>query len=514
MNAEKVFSDVSVYLTGCATVIASVSFRRLIYGAYAYVREKSSTSPNPFVGDFVVTPLSAPYLTQGGHHVFNLAYYSELTVVDASDRLCFHDPTQELGISLNFRSKKEFQACFDFLQSEVTVIAPALPGFFVIKSLHRPLSADPRLTQTLEKRRKELLREHTSACENPDALLARHSGLLADLTQTIGLISQARKPVITATSAAQVEAAFASREAMREFLLSSAVPEPSKWKVWLFMIGLYPDINESIREQYFSLKRQWQAITTAQFQRSRLVRSSLNDAIGFVRNHQQDILDIVPDRAIIDHARAVILSLVHLFRHLAAHLDVVFGLFKNLLALFVREVRATKDGPLFVNHGGGEFDGDTVEVILFWSLLYILEMGETRTLLQQPEDGFATGDLIGDFITTVHQSLARVIQSKGGYGHLRAAVVGHLANILPLDACIDTWLVAVASRHFGEFTQFMVISALFFNLPNLLHSSDSNVAGVVRTAFALIRPEYLQAASIVLIQRASDMIRAHLDGSK
>jgi hypothetical protein len=141
--------------------------------------------------------------------------------------------------------------------------------------------------------------------------------------------------------------------------------------------------------------------------------------------------------------------------------------------------------------------------------MYVLEISETRLLLQQPENHFAAGELIGDFIITVQRSLAR-IHSKSWYTQLRAVMRGHLAPILAPEKCIDAWLVDVASPDFGALAQFMIVSTLLFHFPNLLLSPTQNLADLVKQAFTLMEAKYIQATSTALIRIAEEMIRTPL----
>jgi hypothetical protein len=49
------------------------------------------------------------------------------TVIEEPVRLCFHDSTQELGISLNFATQAEVTELFEDLCHEMTIVSP---GFF------------------------------------------------------------------------------------------------------------------------------------------------------------------------------------------------------------------------------------------------------------------------------------------------------------------------------------------------------------------------------------------------
>jgi hypothetical protein len=53
---------------------------------------------------FALNPLTDPYVDESGHVIFDLTY------MDKPPRICFHDPAQELGISINFSDQESFDA--------------------------------------------------------------------------------------------------------------------------------------------------------------------------------------------------------------------------------------------------------------------------------------------------------------------------------------------------------------------------------------------------------------------
>jgi hypothetical protein len=504
-DEERDFANIGVYLTGRPTVSGNVHFGRVIYATVLYFRESSATGANRLSGPLVVTPLSEPYQSQEGHHIFNLAFYSELTVIDGPPRLCFHDPTQGLGVSLNFHIKAAFQELFDYLQDNLTIISPGLPGFFVIQRLRPPLSREERFKNVTRARRSGLGQD-AAARDSDDSLLA-HSQLLARLTPAIGQTSDGG---LREASAEAVMAALGSRSDLRALLRQFSVPDRLKWRAWLSVIGLYPvdSISDELRRQYLVAKGQWATITKSQFGRSLIFRRTLNETLELVRGSKAGLLGIVNNPAILPVAEAVMLTVVHLFQGIVKHREIVLDILKVVLWMLVEGVRQAKD-PVFVNREGIEYDATTLEILTFWFILFILEEGETRIGLQNADAKFDPTETMADFIMLVHSALAQKIHLVGGYAPLRPVLAGHFSATLPPAKCTDVWLAASAVGSFKDFTQFMLVSCLLFNFPML--SAGSDLQKVIQgTAGGLVPHTYLEASSFVLCERGQDMVRQHL----
>jgi hypothetical protein len=502
---ERGFENVGLYLTGRPRVVGTAQFGRIIYATVLYFRESAATAPNPFSGPLVVTPLSEPYLSQDGHHIFNLAFYSELTVIDGPPRLCFHDPTQELSLSLNFASKAAFQELFDYLQDRLTVVSPGLPGFFVIHRFRPPLSRDQRFKSVIQGRRMGV--SDGAAVRDSDDSLSAHTQLLGRLTPAIGQTSDCS---MREASDEAVMAALGSRSDLRALLRQFSIPDHLKWRAWLSVIGLYPvdSIGDELRRQYWVAKRQWSTITRSQLGRSQLFRRNMNDTLELVRGSDSGLLGVVNDAAILPVAEAVMLTVVHVFHGFVKYRQIVLDMLKVVLWMLVDSVRGAAD-PVFVNREGIEYDATTLEIMAFWSIVFIFEEGETRISLQDTDTKFDPTETMADFITLIHSALAQKIHRIGGYGPLRTLLSGHLSATLPPAKCADVWLAASALESFRDFTQFMLISCLLFNFPMM--SAASDLQNLIRaTAGGLVPHRYLEASAFVLCERARDMVREHL----
>jgi hypothetical protein len=148
---------------------------------------------------------------QSGHRAFSLAFYSDMTVIEQPVRLCFHDATQELGISLNFVSQGEFDDLFDYFKSEMTIVSPGLPGFFQIRRFRRSLP----LSEADNQRRKELKDSFLNDATNQrdDLLLEGPSELIRRLTDMIGGAAQSAKTYLPLATVEQVREAVSTSRA-------------------------------------------------------------------------------------------------------------------------------------------------------------------------------------------------------------------------------------------------------------------------------------------------------------
>jgi hypothetical protein len=498
LRREGVFDSVSVYITDRGPQVpAAVSFHRVAFGAFGYIREHAATGSNPFTDDSGITPLSDPYICQNGHHLFSLAYYTDITQLEIFHRICFNDKGQDINIALNFPSDEDFRACIEFLRSEITF------GPKGIKRLRRPLSTDHRYTPLIGRRRTLLTQ---NAVGTQDGLMKEYTALWTRISLAVSSTAASPKKSAPTASAESIAEAFQSRHAMRELLLSSRVEDQLKWRVWLFMLGLYPTdtLNESFSSQYLNVRTLWYSITRSQAKRSQRLGTGLSAVVAFLENHRNDLLCVVADPAVLAVIRSVLLSIVYLFWSIADHLDAVLAILKVLLWLFVTRV---ENGDHFVNPEGDIFDSEKLEILLFWSLLYVLEIGETRVNLQNSDSRLA-GD---DFIIIVQYGFAALIQPKGGYEQLRPIVATHLATMLPPSKCMDVWLTAVATPSFAEFTEFMVVTAVLLSFGALLASPPNPLETFVRPTFACVGLDYLRAVAFFFQSNAREMVEERLD---
>jgi hypothetical protein len=516
MSDARGFPAVALYLSGQPVALGTAFLTRCPLGAFIYLRDDSAIGPSPFTGPFLCSPLAPPYADSGGHHLIALSFYAELTVIEEPPRLCLHDPTQELGISLNFSTRPEFTAFFEYLQQQMTIVCPNLPGFFEIHRFRRSLPLNENYDYKKKQLKENLLNEPYT--RNEGLLLQGHSQLFRAITDMIGVVGQNHMPKATAD---QVYAAIAtSRDAMVALLQRYCIGDAQKATVWAFLIGLYPleDFNPQMKEDYLIVKRQWNSATDSQLHRSRILIRDMKNCADYIRaNCQQFVSVVVPHRAVLKLAFDVFMSILRIFHFIEKHFRVLKDIFRVFLWMYVEDIiSSTAAGTLFLGPNNVKFDEDTLEAIIFWSIVYIFEAGETRRVLEiAASAGHEVTETISDFVLLLHPSMFRHLHQIGvrSFERLAPVLATHLSRFLPLCDCIDVWLAAAASPSFLEFTQFMLISALIFNFPNMFSLDplpDQDLQPLIEQAFEFIDHRYLASASFVLGVRGKEMAEEKL----
>jgi hypothetical protein len=461
----------------------------------------------------VLSPLSTPYLESSGHRIFSLTFYSEITVIEDPIRICFHDPTQELGISLNFSTQAEYSALFQYLRQQLLIVTPGLPGFFLVRRCRHSFCQSDR-SRADEKA--ALIGEPATRTEE---LLSAHSHLIRRLSDLVGGAASANASWLPKASAEQVSSALSSRSAVIDLLRHHSIPDALKGDVWCFMIGLRPLCEDAI-SRYRVVKGQWMTITESQLQRSSLLWNDIHQCSNYIQTHQQQFVSVVvAHSSILKLAFDVFVSLLHVFHFLERHFDCLKGLFRAFLWMFVTDIaRADGDGTVFLGQNGREYDEETLETLIFWSILYVLEAGETRRLLEvtKPADNDCT-EAISDFIFLVHPAMFKHLHQIGvrSFERLIPLVTSHMSTLLPLCDCLDLWLAALAAPSFLEFTQVMIICCLFFNFPNAIpaaQTADQDLQPMIEKALEFVDHRYLEMTSFVLVERAAELIESRFAG--
>lgn len=511
-----VFKNISLYLTGRPTIEGSVYIEWTEIGAWMHFVQDGVESPSPFTGPFILTPLLDPYICNEGHHMFDLTFYSEATVIEEPPRLCFHDPTQELGISLNFATKEAFQECFNYIKREMTVISPGLPGFYQIKrNCPEPSYGVPNFQENKQKLKQSLINDQRKLGEN--LLLDDHSQLIEKITNMIGVYAvTSSKENLPKASVEQLTQAMSSSKAdVKKLLRQYTVPDAMKADVWAYLIGLAPlnNLNPELIKQYTRIKTQWKTTSQSQYVRSKLIRERLSACIDYVNANKQAFLSVaVSDTSVLTVAFNVFMSVSQVYQFASDHKDTLKNVFRVFLWLFVKDItKDDKGGQLFVGSNGVTMDIESLETVIFWSILFIMEGGEMRRMMETPESELAhLVQPISDFIFLAHPSMFKHLHTTGvNYSKIAPLVMNHLSTLLPLCDCIDTWFAALTAPCFIEFIEYIIISCLFFNFPNMIsreQNSDQDLKAIIQQSFEFVGHRYLIIASFVLSERSEELV--------
>jgi hypothetical protein len=248
-------------------------------------------------------------------------------------------------------------------------------------------------------------------------------------------------------------------------------------------------------------------------QRSRLLRDTFTGCEQYIRAHRQQFISVaVTDPSVVTVAFNVFRSVVQVYHFIQKHFDILKDIFRALLWMFVKDIKVLGSEVGFVSHTGVVFDRETLEVLIFWSIIFIFEAGETRRLLETSDlKRHTLTQSINDFIFLFHPSMFQVHREIGlkNYDALLPLIAGHLSSQLALCDCVDIWIASFASPSFLEFTEYILIACLFFNFPNVFSIDtlpDQDILPIIEQAFASLELGYLETAAFVFAESSREWI--------
>lgn len=394
----------------------------------------------------------------------------------------------------------------------MTVVSPGLPGFYQIKRTSpEPSYGIPNFQENKEKLKSALINDTKKPGEN--LLLDDHSQLIEKITNMIGVYAvTASKENLPKASVEQLTQAMASsKEDVKKILRQYTVPDVMKADVWAYLIGLAPldNLNPEIVSQYTRVKTQWQTTSHSQYVRSKLLRERLTACMNYVNTNKQSLLSVsVPDNSILTVAFNVFMSIVQVYHFATDHMDTLKNVFRVFLWLFVKDIDETGK---FVGWNGFTMDMDSLETVIFWSIIFMMEGGEMRRMMETPaSDRVHLIEPVRDFIFLAHPSMFKHLHLTGtNYSKLVPHVMNHLSTLLPLCDCIDTWFAALTAPCFVEFIEYIIISCLFFNFPNMIsreQSTEQDLKSIIQQSFEFVGHRYLIIASFVLSERSEELV--------
>jgi hypothetical protein len=506
--------NVSLYVSNGTSVEGSVSVLRAHFGPFGYFRATDCSLPFPFDSILELNPLCDPYRSSNGHYIFSLSYYSELTVIEDPPRLCFHDSMQELGISLNFVSEAAFSEYFSLVEEEITLVTRimslrVLPAFFIVQRFNRALlRTDQR--STIDAAKSELLAQGPT---NNDDLFSSHSDLICRFNALCESTSQTKGKMMPLATADQLSNALSSPESLNGLLKHFSIPDDQKAEVWLFQLGFTTpgQVPDAIRSWYSDIKGSWCHVTESQYRRSQLTSSSFRACSDYIEGYRTFFQEIVGDPTIISIAFNVFMNIIQVYHCFVDHLDLLRTPFGVLLRIFVDKTRTANGDTVFIGRKGQQYDRETLEIMLFWSLLFLLEAGESRLLVDEKDGTHQIAEEVNSFIFLVHPQLFKCLFDAGvrDYDDLGPLLMTFFASELKWNQCADIWLAAMASPNIMTFIQYLLIASLFFNFPNIFSlekAENRSLLPVVKQAFEFVDHRYLEVFSFVLSEHRHELI--------
>lgn len=491
---EREFPDIQGYMPEKFSEDGTVKLLRYDLSVGLYFKSKKATTPNPFLGDNnLLHPCRSPFLENNGHYLFDLNYYSEVTLVDNPPRVCFHDPSQNPGLSLNFTDTDKYKEFFTYISSAITITSPGLPGFYSVIRFVPPLSSNPKFFTQMASMKKRFLQEE-------DIL-----DICGIQNVIIPMITQFQKPTILKKE--EFDECMKSRDLLVETLQHRLLPMEFKADAWCLLSGMGPIESPIplVLESYRTCRNIWQTMTESQLRRSSKRQNDIAKITNIVHVNRKNLLTVVADESILTITFNTLMSLLILYDFLGNHIEQVITLVRIVYYIFIKSV---KDGKLYEVKENVEYDSETMEAVTFWSLIYLLEKCDIKNVLLD-SDNKKTRDLdyIGDLCFLIHPHLFKMLQSKGisSFASVKLIAGQLYSSFLPLNSLTDLIFHAIVSGNVYIYSQTLLLAGVFFNFPNI-DQENLSMSQLLDQIFKVLNPSFLMNSGYLLMQNVANLI--------
>lgn len=504
------FENISMFQPCSTSTTGRISLVKFAITYALYFVENGVTTPNPFTDPYTLTPFSDPYISNNGHHLIDLKYYSEITIIEEFPRICFHDATQEPGIVLNFKTKDEYRVFLNFLKSNFIMISSIMQGFFMIKIFQPPILDSNFVREMVA----QIDSNKDIDAENKQIVFTAHSKIIKEI---------APSAINTKPTESELNEAFESKAKMKEFLQKFSVPDDRKADVWLFLANLGPleKLNEQRLNEYLQLREQWTTITKSQWDRSSRFRDDIEQLSRTINQNKNKII-MIGGPSVIKIVFNISMSICHLFNVLHSKHSEIVQLIQVFLSIFISNDEdnnhdlSSKDCRFHSHRKEVVFTADELEGVVFWSLLYLLERCEIRNLLSIPEkEKKSITQPVSDIISIIHPCLFKLMQIRGvdNFEQLTPLLTMCFSTLLTSCNCVDIWLAAISTENPLDYIQSMIVSCLLFNFPNIWQKSSTKIdlSKLVDQVFLTLDHYYLESAAFLILKKAKDLAQNSLN---
>ena len=178
------FPGISLYIHGALVASGSLSITETIFSVIVFLKEEDCKHENPLKYDqFLINPLTDPYIVKDQYHLIDTTFYSDLTIIEQPQRICFLDSTQELGITVHFPDKEIYNDFFSEFCSRVTILSQNTRGIFKICAQYPSYYPDDEYIKQRKNRKNDFLKAPPPPKEKYQEYLKRHTNLLEQISQ-------------------------------------------------------------------------------------------------------------------------------------------------------------------------------------------------------------------------------------------------------------------------------------------------------------------------------------------
>lgn len=459
LSAE--YENCSLFMFGREKVSGVLKIVQTGFAFCMYLRESEVNSDPPHVNNrFFVNILTQPYVIINGHHYFDLSFYNSFTIMNEPPRFCFHDITQDPGITINFSSKDQFIHFHEEFIKNLSVIEQDLPGYYKIIRKMRPIVKQiESCKQQLNPRQNEMSPIDFQQIEN------YNSEALEKLTEDCG----GQQCNLT------FEEALQSNENLSQFVLHNKIPASHRAKIWckLAYIGNLPQLNPVISGYYETIKKQWTNLKQSQLNRCKQFNSNKNSVQKDINFKKQLFFTVIPDRQILKLAFNVLMSLCQTFYELHSYrLDLIY-MIRVFLAMFTRKMIKNSDGTYsFIVGENMIMSQEALEAAIYWSVIVLLEKAEARMFLTGGQEYIQNTAVVFNQVVSRFSPLTLdLVRSKGPpkYDTLYSIFCTSFCKYLPFCDCADILIIGIASGNIISFLSYLTGISFLYCVPTILH---------------------------------------------
>lgn len=471
------FQGVSLYIHGSLVTTGTLSIIETIFSIVVVLKEEDSSFENPLIKDkYLINPLTDPYIIKDQHHLIDTTFYSDLTIIDQPQRICFLDSTQELGITVHFPNKEVFDAFYNEFCKHVTILSQNTKGIFKITAQYPSFYPDSDYVKQRKNRKRDFLKAPSLPNENIDSYLQKHANLLE-------LISAFKSEDDKKGCNPESEISYNSIDDLKKYIRSHHIDANQKAKVWFYLIEIdINNIDKKLIERYQCIKNQWEKIRYSQFKRTDLFKEHIDKLKNEIYKFKQKLLTVVYDFSILKITFNIIMSITQIYYDFHSHYHEILYLIRVFYSIFVKDVVYDKenlenDEPFFVINDETTVNSETFESLVFWSMLVLIEKGRIKQVLASIDSNdFENITItISDFLYVVDPILfySYLYQNNNKILEFIPEITMAMSGTLALCDCSDLWIAALSADNISQFLNFYLLSVLLMTFPPEVFTNSS-----------------------------------------
>ena len=501
------WENISYLDSNCDPHDGTLYFRYTDLGAAFIVitnpeNQKILEQPEVYFSD----PLENPTREVDGNFILDLLYYSEYSFIDDPPRLCFHDPTQEFGISLAFSSKEDGNNMKEFLKIHLTIETPNLPGFYKITRFCPPFYIPaPR-------QRKGSMTSQQLAPISLDEF----RNLVLVFQQVITPENYRNNKSEMRPLYTQEITDFSSHESISRIIHDYTMTQANVFRSFLTLLYLPQPENfdDILMKKYINTKNQWRNFTISQLIRSDIYCDFINKLTQSI--NKTNFNAIFP-KDMVNFLHKITFNILMTICEFDRQFHAWTHPLIDILFILIRSAHITlsKDKICICNNITIELE--KLESILFWMLLKFMIRTEVLRLLPMTnKTPLQIVEPLSQFLFKATPYIHEAISCKT-CGLLEAApfLSSCFVGFFTFEETEEIWLAALSSTNSHDFFLCFIIVGIVFSGEELRSDIDEiaeslGIMNLVKQSIDKYSLGFIISSAILLSEKSRSLIGANL----